>query len=277
MSIIDFRYRPSTDEAIDGVLQNPVYAEFCKRIPFGETPRKSFNDAMQELKDLGVQKAVVTGRDIETTFGAVPSNREVANYIERAPEVLLGFYGIDPHKGMASFKEMKHFVMYENFKGASIDPGMAKIAPSNALYYMFYALCCDFDIPITVTTGLSPYMRGVPLDSGNPLHFDAIAQAFPDLRMVISHACYPWVTEALAVSFRNPNIYLDCSTIESWPQAQSYMEAAKTTHSKKIVFSSANPFVELKHALSMYKNISFSDEARADIMYNNAARILQLS
>ncbi len=276
MKIIDFRYRPSTKETIDGVLNNPVYAEYCKRIPFKDTPIKSFELAMQELKELGVQHAVVVGRDIETTYNAAPSNKEVLSFIERAPLQLIGFYGIDPHKGMKSYKEMKEFVMKEGFKGASIDPGMSKLTPDNALYYPFYALCCDFNIPITITTGLSPYMQGVKLDCGNPLYIDTVAQDFPELRIVVSHASYPWVTQALALSFRNPNVYIDLSTIEHWPQAQDYITAIEKSHSEKVVFSSANPFVDINCALKSYEALPFTGTVRSNIMYNNAARILNL-
>lgn len=275
MNIIDFRYRPSTVETISGIANNPVYFEFCKRLPFLNQPQVTFEEAMEELAGLHVVKAVVTGRDIESTYGAIPSNDEVLSYVQKQPDRLIGFYGFDPHKGMQAILSLRN-ALKEGFSGASIDPGMARLPISDARFYPLYAICCEFDVPVAITTGLSPFMPKVVLEHGAPCHIDRVAADFPELRMVISHACYPRVLEALAVSQRNPNVYLDFSTIEHLPGAECLVQAASTTHAEKIVFSSANPFNSLKKAIDYYCHLNLDSNILDNIMFNNAAHILKL-
>ena len=68
MKIIDFRYRPSTRASLDSVIKNPVYCEYIKKTDFCSRPEKSLPECIDELRGLDIAKAVVSGRDIESTY-----------------------------------------------------------------------------------------------------------------------------------------------------------------------------------------------------------------
>ena len=50
---------------------------------------------------------------------------------------------------------------------------------------------------------------------------------FPDLRIVVSHGNWPWVSEILHVAFRRPNVYLSPDMyLYNMPGMDDYLRAA---------------------------------------------------
>ena len=70
-------------------------------------------------------------------------------------------------------------------------------------------------------------------------HIDRVACDFPDLKIIISHGGYPYVSETIMVVQRNANVYLDIAEYEQQPFSEKYIEAANTIISDKVIFSSA--------------------------------------
>jgi predicted TIM-barrel fold metal-dependent hydrolase len=94
----------------------------------------------------------------------------------------------------------------------------------------------------------------------------------------MSHAGYPFVEEAIFVVMRNKNVYMDLSEYELAPMADRYVEALnKGWIDKKVVFASAHPFVEQSAAIKIYNEMPISDEVRARVFWDNAARLLKLA
>ena len=276
MSIIDFRYRPSTRESIDSFIKHPVYREYIKFTPFASTPSKSLEACVEELRGLGIDKAVYTGRDCESTYNYPSSNDLVYACMQAYPDMFIGFYGFDPHKKMAAVREFRHAVEHEGMRGASIEPCMAHLRSDHALYYPLYTVCCEMNVPVIITAGLSPFMPDVSMDFMNPVYIDNVARDFPDLRILISHGGYPWMLEAVAVTQRNRNVYLDFSTCIGKPQSQVLIDAAATVISRKVLFASANPFVNVTKAVSSVQNLPFTPEVMERILSLNGREFLGL-
>ena len=274
MPIIDFRYRPGTRECMDSVATHPVYAEYIKVTDFLTRPVKTLDACIAELRQLGIVTAVITGRDCESTYNAPSGNAAMLEYVREAPDLFLGFYGFDPGKGMPGLRAFRTAVEKNGVRGASIDPGMAHRHPADARYYPLYAACCEYNIPVIVTAGLSPFMPDVVLEHMNPLHVDTVAADFPELRILISHGGYPWVNEAIAVVMRNRNVYLDFSTCENKPFGELYIAAANTAIADKVVFSSASPFVEVGKAVKKYQELPFTTDVREKMFYHNGLKFL---
>ena len=108
MKIIDFRYRPSTRASLDSVIKNPVYAEYIKRTDFCTRPEKSLDECVTELRSLDVVKAVVSGRDIESTYAIGSTNESVLECMARDPDLFIGFWAYDPHKGMQAVRRFRN-------------------------------------------------------------------------------------------------------------------------------------------------------------------------
>ncbi|WFS61640.1 amidohydrolase family protein [Pseudodesulfovibrio thermohalotolerans] len=278
MKVIDFRFRPNTPEVINGIANSAMFKDLCEAIDFHEQKPEPFDKIIEGLNKNNVVKAVITGRDCETTYASMANgNGSLLDFCTKAPEKYLGFWGIDPHKGMAAIRDLQQAVTEnETICGAAIDPYLAKIYANDAKYYPVYAKCCELDIPIIMTTGTASFVPGAVIDHVAPRYIDFVARDFPELKIIMSHGGYPWVNESLIVAQRNKNVYLEFSEYELWPMASAYVEAANNLISDKIMFASAHPFIDYREQLEKYAALPFEDDVREKVMYGNAARLLGL-
>jgi len=278
MNIIDFRFRPNTIENLTSISTSKMYKDLCKAINFDKQKAETIEQIAAWLKQANVVKAVVNGRDCETTFASVANgNDALLGFCAAAPGRMIGFWGIDPHKGMDAVRDLTRAVTeHEEIQGVSIDPYFAKIYANDARYYPFYTKCCELNIPIIITTGTASFMPGTVMDHTAPRYIDFIARDFPELKIIMSHGGYPWVNEAIAVVQRNKNVYLEISEYETWPQANIYIQAANSIIGDKLLFASAHPFVNFHEQIERYSKMGFNKETYQNVMYNNAAKILNI-
>jgi uncharacterized protein len=71
-----------------------------------------------------------------------------------------------------------------------------------------YAKCVELGIPVSIHTSANWSARVVN-DLGHPRHLDVVARDFPELRLVMSHAGYPWVLEAVLLAWKYEHVYLE--------------------------------------------------------------------
>ncbi|WP_407308198.1 amidohydrolase family protein [Desulfosporosinus sp. SB140] len=276
MNIIDFRFRPNTEDTLSGISNNPAFKGLCASIDFSKMLPQTVEEVVQELDKHNVVKAVVTGRDCETTYGSKSNNKSVINFVSNFPNKFIGFAGLDPHKGMSAIEEIKTAVYEHNLKGAAIDPYLAQIYVNDAKYYPIYSKCCELNIPIIVTTGPGTLVPNAVIDHVAPRYIDFVARDFPELKIIISHGGYPWVNEMIMIVQRNANVYLELSEYEFFPQSEAYIQAANTIISDKVLYASAHPFVDFKEALKNYEKLPFKPNVLEKVMCKNAAKVLNL-
>ena len=276
MSIIDFRFRPNTKQTLDGIGSSPMFSGLCDLINFPTMAPQTVKEVVADLKAHNVVKAVITGRDCETTYGAKSNNQSVLDFVAEFPDMFIGFAGVDPHKGMKGLRELTEAVENRGMRGMAIDPYLAKIYVNDAKYYPFYAKCCELDIPLIITTGPATLVPEAVMDHVAPRYIDFVARDFPELKIVASHGGYPWISEMINVAQRNANVYVDLSEYERSPLSEAYIQAANTMITDKVLYASAHPFVDFKTALKTYTDLPFTPEAREKIMYKNAAKLLGL-
>ena len=277
MKVIDFRFRPNTPETISGIQNSKMFKGLCEKIDFSKMKPQSVAEVVEDLDRHNVERAVITGRDCETTYGGKSNNASVIEFVSKFPNKFIGFVGLDPHKGMGAIDELKAAYNEHGLRGAAVDPYLAQIYPHDAKYYPIYSKCCELDIPIVFTTGPATLVPKAIVDHVAPRYIDIVARDFPELKIVISHGGYPWVNESIIVAERNPNVYIDLSEYERSPMSEAYIQADNTMIPDKILYASAHPFVDFRQALKTYEELPFTPEARRQIMYNNAAKILGLA
>jgi predicted TIM-barrel fold metal-dependent hydrolase len=277
MQVIDFRFRPNTQKTIDGIQNSKMFKGLCQSIDFSKMQAQNLEEIVADMDKNGVERAVITGRDCETTYGAKSNNDSVIEFVKKFPQKFLGFIGLDPHKGMGAVYELRAAICDLGMHGAAVDPYLAQIYANDAKYYPLYAKCCELDVPIVFTTGPASLVPGAIIDHVAPRYIDFVARDFPELRIIISHGGYPWVNEAIIVAQRNPNVYIDLSEYEFSPMSEAYVQAANTMIGDKILFASAHPFVDYRKAIETYKNLPFQPEVRQKVMHDNAARLLRLA
>ena len=277
MKIIDFRFRPSTPEAVNGMLNHKVFGGMFNLYNYAARAKpEPIEKIIEDMNKQGVVKGVVTGRDAETTYGMCSSNKGILDLMNKYPDTFIGFAGLDPHKGMNASADLTALVTSYGMQGAAIDPYLAKLPASHARYYPLYAKCCELDVPMVITTGPATLVQGAVMDDVHPRHIDRVAADFPELKIVISHGCYPWVNEAIMTVHRNRNVYMELAEYEEEPFAEGYIKAANKLIGDKILFASAAPFMDFQEQIALYKRLPFEPTALANIMFNNAAKLLGL-
>jgi len=276
MKVIDFRFRPNTADFISGIQKSPMFKDFCASINLSKMRAQTLDEISTELDKHNVIKAIIIGRDCETTYATKSNNQSLIDIVKAYPQKYIGFIGLDPHKGMQAINELKNAVNEYGLKGCAIDPYLAHIYVNDAKYYPIYSKCCELDIPIVITTGSAPLVPNAVIDHVAPRYIDFVARDFPELKIVVSHGGYPWVTEMIIVAQRNHNVFMELSEFELYPLSEAYIQAINTIISDKVLFASAHPFVDFKVAIQNYEKLPIRDDVRKKIMYKNATNILKL-
>lgn len=280
MNVIDFRFRPDITSTLEGLANSPMFrkgllAAGVDLDAFVKSAR-TMEEITAQLRRDGVMKAVIVGRDAETTYDFTPNDGDVADFIAFDPDMYVGFVGLDPHKGSASVDKLVDLVKNKGFAGAALDPIYNQAVLSDAIYYPIYAACESMDAPIVITSGPARFTPRTVMDFANPGYIDRVAADFPNLKIIVSHGGWPYIEEMMGVAFRNANVYFEASEYEKFPGSDKLIEAGNSILSDKMVFASAHPFVDYRDAIQLYRELPFSDEARENIMWKNAARVLGL-
>ena len=147
-----------------------------------------------------ITSSLVTGFDEQTSTGEIfIPNALVAALAERHPQRFIPFAGIDILQGMKAVRELEHWVCDRGFRGLSLRPFMIKLPADDRRYYPFYAKCVELGIPLSIHTSANWTTVSVS-DLGHPRHIDVVAADFPELKIIMSHAGYPWVLEAVLLA-----------------------------------------------------------------------------
>lgn len=165
---------------------------------------------MAMLDDAAVETAVVYTERYYTSLGVESaSNDEVAKFVARHPDRLLGLGGVDPWKDDA-VGEVHRLARELDLKGVVVSPFKQKLLPTDARMSRVWSACEDLGIPVFMHTGINWWVD-VTYEIGHPRHVDALASSFPDLKIVCLHAGWPWVNDMVMVAWRHANVYLDIS------------------------------------------------------------------
>ena len=168
MKAIDFRFRPNTPDAVDGLIHSPFFGDMCAFFNYPDRAWSASLDKIVEIMDEHEITGVITGRDVETTYGCPCSNMGVVEMMRAYPHKFYGMAGLDPHKGMQAIDELSRMVNEFGMKGASVDPYLAKLPADHRKFYPIYAKCCEFDIPVVISTGMATLVDGADPEHCHP-------------------------------------------------------------------------------------------------------------
>ena len=189
---------------------------FWKQQPTQEGVRARVEAAAQPLEHVmaaidaaGIGRTLITGFDEASTAGKtfVP-NEIVAGITARHPDRFLPFVGVDIMRGNDALRDFEHWIRERGFRGLSLRPFMIGLPADDRHYYPFYAKCVELGVPLSIHTSAN-WTTGAINDLGHPRHLDPVARDFPELRIIMSHAGYPWVLEAVLLAWKYPHVYLE--------------------------------------------------------------------
>ncbi len=164
------------------------------------------------------------------------------------------------------------------------------IAPDEASFEPYLSLAEELGIPVGIHIGPGP--QGAPYlgFSGyrarlhSPLILEEVLLRHPNLRLYVMHAGWPMLDDTLALLWTHPQVHVGVGVI-TWglprPEFHRYLRRlVEAGFGKRIMFGSDQMVwpEALEFAVQAIESAAFlTEEQKRDILYNNAARFLDLS
>jgi len=249
--------------------------------PTGVDPRWDNPDAIAELYASLELMAVIFDVDNETQSGLRISNQEVAQWVEKYPEVFIGFGSVDPWKGRRAVEEVRRCAEL-GLRGMKFQQITQAFRPDDPRFFPIYEACVDQGLAVLFHTGTTaigvgrPGGMGLRLDYGRPIYVDEVAARYPELRIILAHPAWPWHDEQLAIVRHKGNVYMDLSGWAPKYFPPSVVHYANTLIQDKVFFGSDYPMITPQRWLEEFTDLPLKEEVRRKILLVNAARFFGL-
>jgi uncharacterized protein len=276
---IDFHTHPLLVREM--IARHPELAEAARKTFYIGNNFQPLETFHLELDAAGLNKAVVVAVDATTALGkSVYTNEQIAELCGMSDR-LIGFASVDPHQADAPAK-LEAAIQQLKLRGLKLDPAMQQFRPNDRLAYPVYEKAQELGIPVLFHAGMS-WAPGSRLEYGQPLLFEAVAADFPKLNIVLAHLAWPWVTEAVALALKYPNVHLDTSALyfdnprDFLRHAMSHvipLSVFECSLRYQILFGSNYPRVEIKNMANAVRALGFSPDFQKMIFGGNAVRLL---
>jgi uncharacterized protein len=205
-----------------------------RTIPSGDTDHHWAQSAT-------VDKSIVLGFKSRYLRAEIP-NRYLADYVNRFPQKLIGFAGIDPTEHSA-VDEVRAARADLHLRGITLSPANQDFHPADSRAMRVYGEAEKLGMPVLVHPG-GQFTEQSKLEYGRPYLLDETARTFPKLRIIIAQMGFPWVDETICLLGKHPNVYADISGMISRPwQAYNTLVTAYQAHViDKLLFGSDFPY-----------------------------------
>jgi uncharacterized protein len=168
------------------------------------------HDFLRMLDEAGIGLAGVYTEAFGSRLGVPTAGNEVvAGFVRRSSGKAVGFAGIDPWEADAA-RNVDHAIRELGLSGVVLSPFKQGLSAGDPRMARVYGRCEALGVPVLLHTGIN-WSLDAAYDVGHPRHVDAVARAFPDLKLVALHAGWPWVADMMMVTWRHDNVYVDLS------------------------------------------------------------------
>ncbi|MBI1336582.1 MAG: amidohydrolase family protein [Phycisphaera sp.] len=180
--------------------------------------------------------------------GASISFEDVATFVKRRPDRLLGMGCIDPLRDRnAALDDL----VAQGLVGVVVSPAMGGYSPTHSRAMRLFERCEEKNLPVMVVsnTALSPTAQ---LEFAQPFLWDEVARAFPTLRVCLSGMAHPFTDQALALVDKHPHVYADTAEVAGhpWRLYNNLLAAYEAKVIDKLLFASGYPFCQPRDAVS---------------------------
>lgn len=287
--ILDFRLRPPTKTFLSlNIFPKPEEERtksFGWHSPLPPSVRQRSMDLfIKEMRGAGITNGVLWGRGVSHRPEESTTVADVADTLAEYPDIFCaGFAGVGvPEPGQIGYwlGVVDEAIKDRKLAGITIDAQFSypQARSDDPRLYPIYQRCAELGgvLALTVSRGTEPYEN---ISHANPEAVDRIAGDFPDLKIVVSHAFWPWVLEGLGVAFRRPNLYLCPDPYGvGMPGYLDWVQAANTFLEDRLIFGSTYPRMGMQEAVDGYLQLPFkNDTVREKVMHKNAKVLLGLT
>lgn len=241
-----------------------VAADYFKR---SDEMFKSFTPAelLAQMDEAGVEKAILT-------CSAEQPSAEVLAFPKADPDRFVLSATVDPRRGMKGVRELEALVRNAPVVLARVVPFMmGGLPPNDYRYFPLYTKCIEWQLPISINTGLpGPPMPGRCQD---PMHLDEVAYFLPELVIVMAHGADPWWNVAIRLMLKYRNLYLMTSAYAPRYFPPELIQFMNTRGKHKILFASDHPVLDFRRCLSEAEALPLREGVLDLFLYENASRL----
>jgi predicted TIM-barrel fold metal-dependent hydrolase len=225
------------------------------------------------LDEQGIDYAVALAETNPLISGTSPNER-VAEFC-RASDRLIPFANINPYITADLASELRHCVNDLGCRGLKLYPTYQHFYVNDSRLYPMYAEAQRLGVPILVHTGSSVF-RGARLKYGDPLYVDDVVVDFPELVIVMAHSGRGfWYEAAFFLAQLHQNVYMEITGLPPLKLPTYFPNLEK--NADKIIFGSDWPaIIDIKGNIAAIRSLPLSEESKAKILGENAARLLGL-
>lgn len=201
-----------------------------------------------------VDKSIVLGFKSRYLRAEIP-NRFVADYVNRFPQKLIGFAGIDPTEGSAI--EDMLAAQELQLRGITISPANQDFHPSDSRALKVYSEAERLGMPALIHS-VGQFSEQSKLEFGRPYLLDEIARSFPKLRIVIAQMGQPWIDETIVLLGKHPHVFADVSGLlnRPWQAYNALVSAYQYGVIDKLLFGSDFPYTNATDAIEALYSIN---------------------
>ncbi len=226
---------------------------------FEGEPRRPIELAttVRHLEESGIDLGIIVNLGgSPLTPNSLPNER-LARAVEPFKTRIRAFAGVDPRRRREAVAELRDALANLGMIGLKVHPCYQEAFPNDrSLMYPLYEVCAEFRVPVLLHTG-STLLAGTKIKYSRPEYVDEAAVDFPEVNFIMAHFGWPWVDEAIAVAWRNPNVYLDVSGHLPRHVPQHIWHYAQIGDlSNRFVFGSDYPFIKSGDLLQMYRDFN---------------------
>jgi uncharacterized protein len=197
-----------------------------------------------------------------------PRNRLVAEALGAAVRARARFLGcalINPHFGDDAVAELERAVNEWGFRAAKLMPSLHAVNLVGTLAHATMRKARELRVPVTIHSGESP---------AHPLEIGVLAEAFPDVPVIMDHMGYRNHTgAALSAARRAPNLYLMTTAVM---EPHCIRDAVRQLGADRVLFGSNGPSVPPALQIAVIKQAELADADERKVLGENAARLLRL-
>jgi uncharacterized protein len=207
--------------------------------------------------------------------GPLIDNDEVASFVRRHPDRLVGVASVDLTQPMPAVRELRRAVRQLGFRALRVLPWLWNLPPDDRRYYPLYAECIELGIPFCLQVGHTGPLA--PSEPGRPIpYLDHVALEFPELTIVGGHIGYPWTAEMISLATKYPNVYIDTSAWKVRRYPRELVDYLRAHGRRKVLFGSNYPAWPAKDCLEGFEFLKLDSETEAFFLHENAERIFRL-
>lgn len=208
-----------------------------------------------ELAMQPVAAAVLLGFESKLLGGSIP-HKQIAGYIQRDPDRLFGFAGIDPKADTDPVTSLERAIAL-GLSGVTVNPAAAGFHPTDTRAMTLFDACQHHKMPVLIECG-TVMAREARMEFARPSLFDEVIREFPDLKIVLGTFGDPWVEEGVALLAKHPNIYADISgfTARPWQLFNALLTAHQMGTMEQVLFGSNFPYVTPEQAIKTIYSVN---------------------